>query len=154
MGKFAPFHSGHEHLLAIAYAATDQLLVLVYDAPDCTHVPLGVRAAWIRAAFPRALVLEGNNSPPRGVWSEEFMRQHEGFIKNHIAPHRITHVYSGEVYGSRLAEVLGAEHVLVDKIFGELPLSASVLRKNPELYQRYVQEGVYGDLMKYGDIQI
>ena len=152
VGKFAPFHVGHEHLLSYAYAATDELVVLLYDVPDCTKVPLPVRAGWIRAAFPRAVVIEGHESPPRGVWNEETMRQHEEFIKKHAAAYRITHVYSGESYGERLAEVFGANHVLVGKISGELPLSASILRKNPALYEHFVQHNVHEDLVKYGDV--
>ncbi|TSC80340.1 MAG: NAD metabolism ATPase/kinase [Parcubacteria group bacterium Gr01-1014_29] len=151
VGKFAPFHSGHHHLLACAYASMDKLVVMLYDAPDCTNVPLVVRAHWIHAAFGRAVVIEGHNPPPRGVWNEYTMRQHEDFVKKLVGLHDITHVYSGEAYGERLALALGAEHVLVEKIFGELPLSATSLRRNPMLYQQYVQENVYGDLVKYGD---
>lgn len=152
VGKFAPLHTGHEHILSYAYAAMDQLVVLLYDVPEYTKVPLRVRADWIRSAFPRAAVLEGYDSPPRGVWSEAFMQQHEDFIKGFVASYPITHVYSGESYGDRLAAVLGAVHVLTEKIFGELPLSASILRKNPRLYQHFVQDNVYQDLVKYGEV--
>ncbi len=152
VGKFAPFHAGHEHILRIAYASTDQLVVLLYDAPDCTNVPLAARAEWIRAAFPNAMVVEGYNPPPRGIWNEETMQAHEDFITNAVSAHSITHVYSSESYGERLALALGAEHMFVVKIRGELPLSASLLRKNPELYREFVQEGVYADLEKYGDV--
>ncbi|MEK7173927.1 MAG: hypothetical protein AAB710_02490 [Patescibacteria group bacterium] len=152
VGKFAPFHLGHEHILASAYAQTEQLIVLLYDAPDCTRVPLAVRAGWIRAAYPRATVIEGYNPPPRGVWDDETMKQHEQFIKDFLAPYQVTHVYSGESYGDRLAAVLDAEHVMVEKIRGELPLSASLLRRNPGLYREFVQENVYADLEKYGDM--
>ena len=153
VGKFTPLHTGHKHLLSYAYAAMDQLVVLLYDAPDCTKVPLHVRAGWIRTAFPRAIVLEGYNSPPRGVWNDEFMHQHEEFIAKSVALYSITHVYSGESYGERLAAVLGADHVLTEKIFGELPLSASILRKNPGLYPHFVQDDVYQDLVKYGEVE-
>ena len=151
VGKFAPFHSGHKHLLSYAYAAMDQLVVLLYDAPECTKVPLHARARWIQNTFPRAVVLEGHNSPPRGVWNEEYMRQHEEFITELVTPYGVTHVYSGEAYGKQLAAILGAEHVLTEKISGELPLSASILRKNPSLYKHFVQDDVYQDLVKYGE---
>ena len=81
------------------------------------------------------------------------MKQHEDFIKKFATPYGITHVYSGEAYGDRLAEALGAAHVRMEKIFAELPLSATILRKNPELYRHYVQEKVYEDLQKFGDIE-
>jgi len=116
-------------------------------------VPLAARADWIRSAFPSAVVLEGHNPPPRGVWDEKTMQAHEDFIKNAVSAHTITHVYSGESYGDRLAAALDAEHVIMEKIRGELPLSASLLRKNPELCQQFVQERVYADLGKYGDVR-
>ena len=80
------------------------------------------------------------------------MREHEEFIKRLVAAYRITHVYSGESYGEQLAVIFGAKHVLTEKIRGELPLSASVLRKNPDLYRHFVQDGVYQDLIKYGEV--
>lgn len=154
VGKFAPLHEGHEYLLRTASRAVDTLIVLVYDAPDVTRVPVSVRASWIRALYPKATVLEGNSPPPRGVWNEETMQAHENFIKKLVVLYDITHVYSGETYGERLALVLSAEHVLVKKIFGELPLSATSLRRNPVLYRQYLQENVYGDLVKYGDTAV
>lgn len=152
VGKFAPFHIGHEHLLAYAYAATDQLVILLYDAPDCTSVPAAVRADWIRAAFPDAFVIEGYNPPPRGVWDEANMQLHEKFIKQFVEPHAITHVFSAEVYGDRLAKILNAEHMRMEKIHADVPLSATVLRRNPDLYERYVQQYIYDDLKRYGDV--
>lgn len=153
VGKFAPFHMGHEHLLAYAYAATDQLVVLLYDAPDSTKVPVTVRADWIRAAFPGAALIEGYNPPPRGVWDETTTQLHEKFIKQLIESYNVTHVFSGEEYGDQLAHVLNAEHIRMEKIHADIPLSATVLRRNPALYQQYVQQYIYDDLRKYGDVE-
>jgi HTH-type transcriptional regulator, transcriptional repressor of NAD biosynthesis genes len=152
VGKFAPYHTGHEHLLAYAFASTDQLIVFLYDAPDCTNVPLSVRARWIQKEYPNAIVLEGYNPPPRGTWNEHTQLAHEEFIKNNVSGHPITHVFSSEDYGERLSVILGAAHVRVEKIFGELPLSATALRRDPSLYYRYVQQHVHDDIKKYGDV--
>jgi HTH-type transcriptional regulator, transcriptional repressor of NAD biosynthesis genes len=152
VGKFAPFHTGHEYLLSYAYAATDVLVVLVYEAEDCTRVPLGARVLWIQRAYPNAVVLEGAKAPARGVWNKLRMREHEEFIQNAVSEFAVTHVFSGEDYGERLAEVLGARHVRIEKVLGELPLSASALRREPAMYQQYVQPHVYDDLKKYGDV--
>lgn len=152
VGKFAPLHDGHEYLLRTAAHVVDTLIVLVYDAPDVTRVPVSVRASWIRTLYPKATVLEGTNSPPRGVWNEETMQAHEKFIKNLVASYHITHVFSGEEYGERLGRTLSAEHLLVEKIFGDLPLSASALKREPALYQQYVRPNVRDDAKKYGDM--
>ncbi len=152
VGKFAPFHQGHEHLLNYAYAIVDTLVVLLYDVPDVTRVPLSVRADWIRASFSKAIILEGYDAPPRGVWNAENMRAHEEFIVEKVGQYDITHVFSGEEYGGRLSEILGAQNMPMEKLSAELPLSASMLRHNPALYERYVADHICNDLKRYGDI--
>ncbi|MDZ7902667.1 MAG: adenylyltransferase/cytidyltransferase family protein, partial [Rheinheimera sp.] len=43
LGKFAPFHRGHQLLIETALAETDEVVVLIY-ATDVIEVPLQVRA--------------------------------------------------------------------------------------------------------------
>ncbi len=63
LGKFAPLHKGHQLLIERALARTDHLIVMVYDAPETTPVPLPVRASWIRALYPTVEVLEAWDGP-------------------------------------------------------------------------------------------
>ena len=58
LGKFAPFHAGHQLLLETALAECDDVTCLVYDSPGVTQIPLPVRAGWIRALCPRVRVVE------------------------------------------------------------------------------------------------
>ncbi len=58
VGKFAPLHAGHQLLIETALGEVDQLLVVIYDCPETTSVPLPVRAAWLREIYPTAQVLE------------------------------------------------------------------------------------------------
>ena len=152
VGKFAPLHKGHEVLLQKAADAVDMLVVLVYDAPDVTRVPLSVRAGWIHTLQADAVVLEGKNSPARDVWTPEHMREHEEYITRLVVPYHITHVFSGEDYGEQLSRVLGAEHVWVKKENdGAVQLSATMIRNHPYARQ-FVSEQVYRDMQKYGDV--
>ena len=152
VGKFAPLHAGHEHLLKTAAGAVDTLVVLVYDASDVTRVPLSVRAGWIRALYPEAVVLEGRNPPLRDGWTPERAREHEEFIKELVFPNHITHVFSCEEYGELLARAFGAEHVLVEKIKeGIAHISATMIRNRPDA-REFVSEQVYRDMQKYGDV--
>lgn len=151
IGKFAPLHKGHEFLLRSAADAVDTLVVLVYDAPDVTRVPLSVRAGWVRTLYPNATVIEGQNPPTRGVWNEEMMRAHENFIKNLVLSYRITHVFSGEDYGERLSRALGAEHVRVEKVAEGAPISATMIRRHPDAEQ-FVSENIYHDMREYKDV--
>lgn len=154
VGKFAPLHKGHEFLLQKAADEADTLVVLVYDAPDVTRVPLSVRAGWIRLLYPDALVLEGENPPLRDAWTPERMREHEEFIKQLVFSYHITHVFSSEEYGELLARALGAEHVRVEKLKeGAVDLSATFVRTYRDMRQ-FVSEKVYQDILKYDDIRL
>ena len=80
------------------------------------------------------------------------MQEHEGFVKQLVASYRITHVFSGEEYGERLAEIFGAKHVHIEKLNeGVSHLSATMIRNHPEA-RRFVSEDVYRDMQKYGDV--
>ena len=48
LGKFAPFHRGHQYLLEFAKSRVSKLYVLIYGAEDKTDIPLTIRAEWIR----------------------------------------------------------------------------------------------------------
>ena len=57
LGKFAPFHKGHEYVISTALNEMDKVVVVVYNATDTTDVPIEVRAGWIRQRFPSAGVI-------------------------------------------------------------------------------------------------
>lgn len=44
LGKFAPLHRGHQFLIETALGEVDELVVIAYDSPHVTNVPLPVRA--------------------------------------------------------------------------------------------------------------
>ncbi len=58
LGKFAPFHNGHQFLIETALAEVDEAIVLVYDCPKTTAAPLSLRATWIRQLYPAVKVIE------------------------------------------------------------------------------------------------
>lgn len=48
LGKYAPFHKGHQYVIETALAEMDEVTVIIYDAPETTFVPLSVRSRWIK----------------------------------------------------------------------------------------------------------
>lgn len=52
LGKFAPLHKGHQLLIETALAEMDDVIVIIYDCPEVTNIPLPVRADWIRQLYP------------------------------------------------------------------------------------------------------
>jgi cytidyltransferase-like protein len=46
LGKFAPFHKGHEYIVQIMSREMDEVIVVIYDTP-ITPIPLPIRVEWI-----------------------------------------------------------------------------------------------------------
>jgi len=47
LGKFAPFHKGHQFLIEAALSQMDEVILIIYEAREATSVPLNIRAGWI-----------------------------------------------------------------------------------------------------------
>jgi HTH-type transcriptional repressor of NAD biosynthesis genes len=69
LGKFAPLHKGHQLLIEAARAENDRVIVLIYDAPDLTNVPLPVRVRWLSSLYPDVRIIDrgmGRSAGGRG----------------------------------------------------------------------------------------
>jgi len=80
LGKFPPLHRGHRLVIQTALEEMDEVVVIVYDAPGTTRVPLAVRAGWIRAVYPAARVIEAGDGPTAVGYTPEIMRSHERYV--------------------------------------------------------------------------
>lgn len=99
LGKYAPFHRGHQLVIETALAEMDEVVVLIYDAPEVTDIPLPVRARWLRALYPSLQVVEAWNGPTRVGYTADIKRAHERYIMETLGISGITHFYSSEPYG-------------------------------------------------------
>ena len=147
LGKFAPLHRGHQLLIETALSSVDQLVALVYPAPDLTDVPLGVRAGWIRRLYPGVEVIEGTDGPTAAGRDPAIMRLQEDYIRRAV-PGRVTHFFSGEWYGAHVSAALGAENVLVDPERRRVSVSGSLVRADPFRHRGLVHPLVYRDLIR------
>jgi len=155
IGKFAPLHQGHLFLLASALAKVDHLIVLVYDVPFMTRVPVEVRMGWIQKIYPQIEAINAGIGPKEVGDSPEINKLHIDYAKSKLpSGAKIDFVFSSEDYGRFLADALGAENILVDKDRANVPISAGVIRRNPENYRNYVEDFIYEDLRKYGEGKI
>ena len=62
IGKFAPFHKGHEYLIETALKDMDEFYVVVYDTPHL-NINLDTKADWITKRFPNVKILKAFDSP-------------------------------------------------------------------------------------------
>lgn len=121
VGKFNPFHAGHDHLLRTARSQVDQLVVVLADRGDQT-LPGEIRAGWIRAEHPDVEVLVTPDDLPEAhePWAERTLGL--------LAGRRPDLVFTSEPYGEAWAAAMGARHVPVDPARAAVPICGTELR--------------------------
>jgi NadR type nicotinamide-nucleotide adenylyltransferase len=146
LGKFAPFHRGHQFLVETALAEVDELLVMVYDT-DLTSVPLQVRAGWIKTLYPQVTIIEAWDGPPGYGDTPEIKRVQEEYILKKLDGRKITHFYSSEFYGEHVSQALGAVDRRVDEARTKVPISGTRLREDGFEHREFLADVVYRDLI-------
>ena len=147
LGKFAPLHRGHQHLIETALAEVDELVVVIYDAPETTNIPLSVRAGWLRALYPQAQVVEAWDGPTAVGDTPEIRRAHERYIIERLKVGRVSHFYSSEFYGAHMSRALGAVDRRVDPGRAAVPVSGTAVRADPYTWRAFVHPLVYRDMV-------
>ena len=146
LGKFAPFHRGHQMLVETALAEVDELVVMVY-ATDVTEVPLQVRAGWIRALYPTVRIIEAWDGPDGYGDTPEIRGEQETYILKKLGGLRVTHFYSSEFYGDHVSRALDAVDRRIDEARSAVPISGTALRADYFSGREYIASQVYADLI-------
>ncbi|MBD2110017.1 AAA family ATPase [Nodosilinea sp. FACHB-13] len=156
LGKFAPLHKGHQFLIETALAEMDEVIVMVYDCPETTAVPLSIRANWIRQLYPTVNVIESWDGPTEIGDTPEIKQAHETYILQRLQGLNVTHFYSREFYGEHVSQALGAVNRLVDWTpqstwtnRATVPISATQVRPNPYQHRQFLDPLVYRDLITH-----
>lgn len=133
IGKFYPPHKGHSYLIETALARCKNLTVIVCWKK--TQLISGIlRAQWIQKIHPRVHVklidddtLNDNDS--------------EGWAKNTIDLLGFTPdaVFTSESYGDKYASYMGCVHVVVDMERTHIPISATMVRSDPQKYFSFLE---------------
>ena len=146
LGKFAPFHRGHQMLVEAALAEVDELVVMVY-ATDVTDVPLQVRAGWIRALYPTVRIIEAWDGPDGYGDTPEIRGEQETYILKKLGGLRVTHFYSSEFYGDHVSRALDAVDRRIDEARSAVPISGTALRADYFAGREYIAPQIYADLI-------
>lgn len=146
LGKFAPFHRGHQFLLETALSEVDELVVMVY-ATDVIDVPLPVRAGWIKRLYPEVRIIEAWDGPEGYGDSSEIKLEQEEYILKKLDGLPITHFYSSEFYGDHVSRALGAIDRRVDEARLKVPTSGTQVRADYFACRDYLDPVVYSDLI-------
>ena len=147
LGKYAPLHRGHQLVIETALAEMDEVIVVIYDCPETTDIPLTVRANWLRTLYPAAHVVEAWDCPTEVGNTPEIKRAHEAYLLDRLKLRGITHFYSSEFYGEHVSAAFGAVNRQVDPERRAAPISGTQIRENSFAFRQYLDPRVYRDLI-------
>ena len=143
VGKFAPPHRGHQHLIEAALAQAQQVTVLCYTVPDFVSMPSEHRARWLRELYPAIEVCVPQAAPPDDAGDEA----QQTFVRQWLAARRIAvdAVFTSEPYGDALARRLGTQviHCEVDLARDRIPIRASAIRTDVHAHRQWLHPSIY-----------
>ena len=145
IGKFAPLHKGHQLVIETALKEVDELYVVVYDT-DLINIGVEQRAKWIKKLYPKVKIIYAFNSPKQYGLDAKSVSIQMNYLSNLISDIPVTHFYSSEPYGEKVAEYLHIENRLVDIEKKQVPISASLIRSDLNTNSKFLENMVYSDL--------
>jgi NadR type nicotinamide-nucleotide adenylyltransferase len=122
VGKFYPFHLGHDLLIRRAKAQVEQLVVLVGFKPG-QQLSGALRADWVREAHPDVEVIEVLEDIPEAPepWGQRALE---------VLGRAPAVAFTSEDYGEAWAEAMGCRHQLIDLERESFPISGTALRED------------------------
>ena len=145
IGKFAPFHKGHQYLIETALNEMDKVIVIVYET-DLIDTPIEKRAEWIKNMYPKVEIRFAKNPPSKYGLDEQSVQIQMSYLSKIIEDIKPTHFYSSEPYGKYVAEYLNIIDRKVDEERKKVPIHASSLRTNLEENKNWISNNIYEEL--------
>ena len=142
IGKFAPLHKGHQFLIETALKEMDELYVVVYDT-NLIKNSVQERADWIKKLYPNVKIIYAFDSPTKYGLDKESVNIQMEYLSKLIKDIPVTHFYSSELYGEKVAEYLKIENRIVDKERINVPISAKIVRTDAKNNTKYLEDFVY-----------
>lgn len=144
IGKFAPLHKGHQYLIETALQEMDEFIIMVYET-NKIKIPIEQRATWLQSLYPKAKIILAYDPPMQYGLDSNSVEIQMKYIIKHINQYEVTHFYSSEPYGEKVAEYLNIVDRRVDTQRIKFPISATNIREKIEKYKTHLPEIVYKD---------
>ena len=145
IGKFAPLHKGHQFLIETAIKEMDKFYVVIYDT-DIIDINVEKRANWIKKLYPNINIIYAYNSPKQYGLDKKSVDIQMQYLSKLIKDVPVTHFYSSELYGEKVAEYLNIENRIVDLKRENIPISATKIRENYSQNSNYLESFILGDI--------
>jgi NadR type nicotinamide-nucleotide adenylyltransferase len=151
LGKYAPFHKGHEYVIETALKEMEYIIVIIYNASDFTEIPTIKRAEWIQNIFPNNVeIIIAEDGPQETGYTKEIIEKQNAYIKNILQGKKIHTFYSSESYGQYVSDALNSNNRIVDLKRLKYPINATMIRKNHKKWKQFVSKCVYDTIkVKY-----
>lgn len=148
LGKFMPFHKGHEFMCHIAKNRVDELIVLVCSR-EIEPIKGHLRYQWVREALPDTVIVihlhkdipqdPSENPDFWSIWRDTI---------NELVGKPIHYVFGSELYVHQLADELNAKPFIVDLKRVTVPISGTQLRESLVDNWNYLPKGVQAHYRK------
>lgn len=126
VGKFMPFHDGHDFLIATAKARCEKIYVVIAHKDD-QDPDVEIREEWIRTYHPDVEIrrIDATKLPDWNsiLWAKLTIEAIDG-IKPDAA-------FSSEAYGEVWCYYMGCKNVVVDQERKKFPVSGTEVRADP-----------------------
>ena len=147
IGKFAPFHKGHEYLIETALKESDELYVVIYDT-DVTDISVEKRAKWITDRFNDVKIIYAYDSPKQYGLDDESVKIQMEYLTKQIDGIPVNCFFSSEPYGEKVAQYLNIENRIVDMSRQQVPINAGLIRNDIEKHKMFLDEKIYKEIIK------
>lgn len=128
LGKYAPLHKGHEHVIATALAEMDHVIAVIYNASQVTDIPTHIRAGWLKQLFPTLEVLIAEDGPQETGYTQDIIDRQNAYLGRLLRDRPIHSFYSSEPYGDSVSAYFGCRNRIVDLTRAAYPISATMIR--------------------------
>jgi NadR type nicotinamide-nucleotide adenylyltransferase len=172
VGKFAPLHLGHEHVIRTALEQCERVLLISYSRPEMPHCPPERRQQWLTARFPECESLVVTQERVH-IWQSQGLgiaplpdndaddETHRSFVAQlclQVLGTTVDAVFTSEDYGDGFAGSLSrhfgrpssnpVRHICVDRARTHIPVSGTVIRDNPHAHRHLMAPKVYADFVE------
>ena len=173
VGKFAPLHRGHEHLIRHACDACNEVVIISYCKPEFAGCETERREQWLSKLFPAARILLPTDARLASRWAtgsgfhelppndaeEMTHRRFCGFLCRDVLGVKVDAVFTSEDYGEGFAAELTrcfrehaavpeVRHVLVDRARQVVPVSGTLLRADVHANRGWLSPVVYASFVR------
>ena len=101
-------HKGHQLLIETALKEMDEVYVVVYDT-DIIDINVEKERNWIKQLYPNIHIIYAYDSPKQYGLDKESVKIQMNYLSELIKDIPVTHFYSSELYGEKVAEYLNIE---------------------------------------------